>query len=218
MPPLGLVLRLRSARELSACALLIALYAITACGSSERRSIELAPPLESAIVSSYTGWFGGSWTQEIRIQLAEGVELSDVADLRAFGPLRPGMSLDTARDLLGEPVGVSTDYHRGTEWNHWSNQHGIVEVGCVETCSGEDCSTSWRLRAVPAEREVESIFHPAIAAIVRDAEDRRSEVETRSVGVDTSDYEEGLTLILESDWGEHLWWAPWGAECDMPAE
>ncbi len=188
----------------------LAILVLVACGSHDEIQPEVRAPLGSARISSYTGWFPGPWHQEVWVRLQPRVELSDVADLRVFGPLRPGMSLEEARAAAGEPTGRSTDY-RGTVWSHWSNEYGTAQVGCVESCSGSDCFTSWELQAYPKHRR--RVFDPSVADVVKQAVERKPEVEYRAVHVGTSEHAQTLTLILESQWGEYLRWGGPGAEC-----
>lgn len=187
--------------------------ALAACGSSEDLSLEVVPPLRSARVSSYTGWFPGPWHQEISIELEPGVAHSQVADLRVFGALRPGMTLDQAESVEGEPDGESVD-RRGTRWKTWRNDFGEAQVGCVESCSSSNCASVWRLRAFPGERAYSSVFNPPISTIVAQAVAQRPTVEYRSVSVDTYKHESKLSLVMESKSEEYLWWATESPECE----
>ncbi|HYG62674.1 MAG TPA: hypothetical protein VEL74_08835 [Thermoanaerobaculia bacterium] len=192
-----------------------ALLTLAACGSSEEAELDVAPPLATARISSYTGWFPGPWRQEIWIRLDEGVELSEVAQLSVFGKLRPGMSLGEAVAVAGRPAGQSTD-PRGTRWSHWFSGSDSVQVGCVESCSGDDCFSSWELRAQGSGLSPEGIFIPAIVEILQQAEASRPKVGYRAIHVATQDASHRLTLELPSRRGRALSWGGEMAPCESP--
>lgn len=122
------------------------------------------------------------------------------------------MSLGQARAAEGEPTAQTTD-RSGTVWNNWPNHHGTAQVGCVESCSGSTCVTSWQLRAYPNQATPGVVSESAIAGVLIEAVARKPEVEYRAVHIDTSEYTQKLTLVIQSNWGEYLSWGPWGGEC-----
>lgn len=176
-------------------------------GSSEEIVVEVEPPLHSARISSYTGFFPGPWHQEIWVELAEGVELGEVVDLSVFGGVHPGMGLDDAIAALGPPAGQRTDY-REDKWNYWTTAYGTVELSCREDCSGFLCTDPyWDLRARPDNFSAAALLHPSVAALVARGEESKPEGEYRAVHLSLWDSEEMAGLVLVSRWERYLrWW------------
>jgi len=116
------------------------------------------------------------------------------------------MSIAEGSEIAGEPSGSNRDW-RGTVWSEWPNELGRAEIGCVESCSGPLCSTSWRMQAQLQDEQPASVFHPAIVAVTEAAIRHKPTVQHRAIHVADHEYGERATLILETKWTRGLSWA-----------
>ncbi len=194
-------------------ALPFCLVLIASCGDRKVLHPTVEAPLLNARVSNYTGWFPGPWHQEIFIRLQEGTSISDVADLRVFESLRPGMSLNEAIDARGEPSQRSRPLEK-LSWGIWRNDFGASKVTCVKSCSGSECFTSWRLHAYPEPKIPAQLFVSQIVEVIRQAEELYPDVKYRAIHIREYAASSSLGLVIESDWEEYMYWAPWGEDCD----
>lgn len=102
-----------------------------------------------------------SWSQDILITLVRDADASTLVDLRVFGGLQPGTTIEQAASKLGTPARAWSD--DSGKWSEYRNQWGTVEVGCERPRSvpADDDSCNWRLYGHPTGA-VRTVFGPAL--------------------------------------------------------
>ena len=91
----------------------------------------------------------------LAVRLNNGHHFDSVLDMTIFGPLRPKMTVDDARAILGEPTSVATDY-RGTFYAFVSSGRkcAVAHISATDWMSGT--MEDWAVYAYPPNASVVS--------------------------------------------------------------
>ena len=87
---------------------------------------------------------------------------TNLTDLSIFEGFRPGMTIKSAREQLGEP---DEELERdGNRFWRYSRKKGDVQIGHEDQGSTFFTYRWWVLRAYPADRSAEAIFSPDVVS------------------------------------------------------
>jgi hypothetical protein len=118
------------------------------------KEARLEPPLKSMTMRLDT--------RSLFVALQPGVSLSDVVDLRVFGPFRPGVPLERVSRDQGEPNATRTDY----AGRYYGYSHGDIriEIAHERSVSGESVWEQWAVYAYPTTDK--GLFGPSLVKLI----------------------------------------------------
>jgi hypothetical protein len=149
--------------------------------------------------------FGGN---DFFIEARHGVLLADLVDLEAFQDLKPGMSFDQVREVLGEPQFAFQEYRRDDVLAFSTRFDGRIEV-VRQTVSSEGYEGErWFLRFGLLQPCAPCYVKPPIWDVVP------VQPERLSLSVSTDDGQ--VVLDLEEKRLVRIWWLGDGPEEEAP--
>ena len=183
--------------------LLLGVLALNAsCHDFTITESEGAPPIHSMRTIASDSRF------EIFIQLEENLKYRSLLDLSFFAGLRPGISIEEASSILGQPTQVE-NLSDGQRRATFTQADGYLTVSLKKDSSWGDYYWSWRLRYYPDDGDGLERFLPTNLLRQLDTSSPLTTLTVRNLGKPPS-----ILYRLKEGQVEYVEWIPGGLEQD----
>lgn len=143
------------------------------------------------------------WKERVVVYPAAGTHWRQLVDLSLFEGLHPGISIEDARDRLGEPDSKGTR----TRESYWRFERGegLVEILLqVQSSPPFPSGKKWFLRGIPASTDPRDTLHPAVLEKLPESRGRLKVVIMREQGPP------GARVVLEDGQVRMVSWVSLG--------